>query len=287
MTAPATTNLNNSSPAPLASALGKPLFLLCAVLALALFAGLVTISVLGAVGFFSQTVPQTLVNLRDLLGTTVITSAFALAFTVPIGLLAALYLSEFANVSARGWLDQPLRFLAHMPPIVYGYFSVATFLPALNKLLPALHEHPALEGGIALACMLVPGFLAQSRLALAAVPQHLRDGAYALGASKVSTAWFVVIPAARARLLGALMQSASRAFGETMIVLVVFRAYASRQTQSPETLTTFVIPNQPTTLHEFGGLQALFSAACVLLVLTLLLNVARLHFEKTARGDSR
>lgn len=263
------------------------MFFVCALLSLVLFTALVTISALGATGFFSQTTQHAAIQLSDLFVTTVITSVFALAFTVPIGLLAALYLSEFASFPARKWLDESLRFLAHVPPIVYGYFSVATFLPALNKLLPALDEHPTLAGGIALAGMLVPSFLAQSRLALAAVPQQLRDGACALGASRFSTAWLVVIPAAKARLLGALMQSASRAFGETMIVLVVFRVYSSRQTTIPETLTTFVVPNQTTILREFGGLQALFSAACVLLVLALLLNLVRLRLEHPARGDVR
>jgi phosphate transport system permease protein len=283
----ATTNLETSRNAPLASVLGKPLFLLCTILALALFASLVLVLGLGTLGFFGQTTLVAPVHLPHLVGTTVITSVFALAFTIPIGLLAALYLTEFAGSSAPGWLDESLRFLAHVPPIVYGYFSVATFLPALNNLVPILRDYPALEAGIALAGMLVPGFLAQSRSALTAVPQHLRDGAFALGASKFATAWFVVIPAAKARLLGALLQSTSRAFGETMIVLLVFRAYASRQTANPETLTTFVIPNQTTVLSEFGGLRAMFSVACVLLVLTLLLDAARQHFERPSRGESR
>jgi len=266
--------------------LGKPLFLLCAVLALALFASLVTVLTLGAFGFIGQTQAPSSVPSIHLLGTTVLTSIFALVFTIPIGLLAALYSSEFASFRTRGWLEEACDFSRTCPPIVYGYFSVTTFLPALTKLVPMLREYPALEAGIALAGMLVPGFLARSRSALMAVPQQLRDGAFALGASKFATAWLVVIPAAKARLWGALMQSASRAFGETMIVLVVFRAVSSRQTKDLETLTTFVIPNQTTVLREFGGLRAMFTVACVLLVLTLLLDAARQHFERPA-GESR
>lgn len=267
--------------------LGKSLFLLCAVLALVLFAGLVTILSLGAGGFFSQTATHTPLHLSQLLATTVVTSLSALLFTVPIGLFAALFLSEFATARTRGWLDESLRFLAQVPPIVYGYFSVATFLPALAKFVPALRKYPALEGGIALAGMLVPTFIAQSRVAIAAIPQQLRDGACALGASKFSTAWFVVIPAAKTRLLRALLQSASRAFGETMIVLVVFVAYASQQTDRPQTLTTLLIPDPPTPLGDFVGPQARFTVACVLLVIALLLDAARLHLERLDRGESR
>lgn len=259
----------------------RTLFLICAALGVLLLGGLVIVMTLGALGSFGQT-PGPPLSLLALAGTTFLTSAVALIFTVPIGLFAALYLSEFASPRVRVWLEEPLRFLAHVPPVVYGYFAVTTLLPTLAKLVPGLNAQPSLNAGIALAGMLVPAFLEKAHVAIATVPQHLRDAACALGASKFSTAMFVVVPAARARLLAALVLAASRAVGETMIVLVVFMSLTSQQVIRPETLTTFFLPNEVGVwVHQVP--KEFFIVGCVLLVLIFALHAARLRLED--RGD--
>lgn len=255
----------------------RPIFVLCALLGILLLAGLVVVMVLGALGSFGQTKGPA-VSLADLTGTTILTALVALVFTVPIGLFAALYLSEFASPRVRGWLDEPLRFLAHVPPVVYGYFAVTVFLPALGRFVPALQDQPALNAGLALAGMLVPVFLEKAQAAIAAVPQHLRDAACALGGGKLTTAWFVVVPAARARLLAGLVLAASRAVGEAMIVLVVFTAQTPQNATRPETLTTFFVPNEAG-LWAHQVPKEFFLVGCVLLVLAFVLDTTRLQLE--------
>jgi len=269
----------------------RPLFLFCAVLGVLLLGGLVAVTAMGALGAFSRA-PRIAngppVPLRALVETTFLTSAVALVLAVPVGLLAALYLTEFASIRVRVWLEVPLRFLALVPPIVYGYFAASTLLPKLGALVPGLDERPALGAGIALAGMIVPCFLEHGRAAMATVSRPLRDAACALGASKFTTAMFVVVPAARRRLLAALMLAASRAVGETMIVLVVFTACASKQPSPPATLTTFFVPNRFTTLAwENQVPQEFFVVGCALLLLAFSLDAARISLDKPVRGDVR
>lgn len=276
-----------SSPTNLAE---RALLPLCALLGIVLLGSLVAILWMGAGGFLGQTPPasNTTPELVTLLATTFSTSLIALGLAAPIGLLAALYLSEFADVRMRSLFERPLRFLAHVPPIVYGYFAVATFLPALARFVPDVNAHPSLGAGMALAGMLVPCFVEHGRTAIATVPQQLRDGAYALGASKFATAWFVVVPAARTRLFAALLLATSRAVGEAMIVLVVFRAYASRQTAVPTTLTTFFVPNDTTSLlWDKPHPPAFFIVGCALLLVAFGLDAGRVALDKSQRNEVR
>jgi len=276
---------------PSTNAIVRPLFFACAVLGILLLASLVTVTTMGAFGAFAQeprAAIATPIALSSLIGTTLFTSAVALGLAVPIGFFAALYLSEFASLRASTWLEAPLRFLARVPPIVYGYFAVATFLPALGTLVPGLDKRPAFAAGIALAGMIVPRFLEQSRSAIAAVSPSLRDAACALGASKFATAMLVIVPAARGRLLAAFMLAASRAVGETMIVLVVFTAYASKQAPPASTLTTFLVPNATSALAwENHVPNEFFIVGCALLFLALALDVAPIGLDKPIRGETR
>lgn len=257
--------------------LARPVFLACALIGMVLLVGFVAVLVLGATGLFGQTAGPPL-ELASLLGSSLLTSAMAFVFTVPIGLCSALYLSEFASVRTRRWLESPLQFLARVPPVVYGYFAVSTFLPALEKVVPALHNYPSVRAGIALSGMLIPRFSEHTRAAIATVPQHLRDGACALGAGKFVTAWFVVLPAVQTRLFGALVGTASRAIGETMIVLFVLQSvrqsFLSNQTARPDTLATFFVPNG-TGLWENQVPKEFFIVGSVLLVVTFALESTR------------
>lgn len=265
--------------------------LLCAALGVLLLGSLVAVIALGALGVFGQTSPDAAdarSSLITLVGTTLRTSIVALVLAGPIGLFAALYLTEFASPRMRGWLESPLQLLVRVPPIVYGYFSAATFLPALGKVVPGLNEQPSVSAGIALAGMLVPCFLEQGRAAVGAVPQSLRDGACALGAGKFATAWFVVLPAARTRLLTGLVVAASRAMGEAMLVLVVFTAFVSRQTTPPRTLTTFFIPYPTRSVRSGAQIpREFFIVGCALLLLAFLLDAIRMRLDKPPQGDLR
>lgn len=258
----------------------RPVFLLCASLGILLLGGLIVVLTLGALGSFSQTNGPSLA-LTALGAKTLLTSAIALVIAAPIGLLAALYLSEFAPVRIRGIVEPLLRFLARVPPIVYGYFAVSTLLPALIAFVPALADFPLMQAGIALAGMIAPRFLEQARDAIATMPQQLRDAACALGGGPLTTARFVVVPATRTRLLSAFVAAASRAVGETMIVLVVLVTYASRQTPRPDTLTTFLVPNGRG-LWSNQVPKEFFLAGIALLLLSFALDAARQSLDDAA-----
>lgn len=263
----------------------RPLLLVCASLGIVLLVGLVAVFAAESVAFVRVSGGAALGSLATLLGNTLLTTVIALVVAAPVGLLAALYLSEFAGARMRGFLDPLLRFLARVPPIVYGYFAVSTFLPALGTIVPGLHQQYALSAGIALAGMIVPNFLEHGRAAMDAVPEHLRDGARALGAGKFATAMFVVVPAARSRLLAALVLAASRAVGETMIVLVVLSAWAPGQAAtSHHTLATYFARFGTMNANAAGqDIGALFVVGSALLVLAFVLDGLRVALDKPNR----
>lgn len=267
-----------------ANAVVRPLVLLSALFGILLLGGLIALFAAQSLAFVCALDHHALGLLATLLGNTLLTSVVALVVAVPIGLFAALYLTEFASVRVRALLEPILRFFASLPSVVYGYFAVSTLLPALGAVLPCLDKQYALGAGLALACMMVPTFLEHARAGIRAVPEHLRDGACALGGTKFATALFVVVPAARVRLVAALVLAASRAIGETMIVLVVLSAQAPGQTATSDTLATYVA--------RFGTADAdmpvLFLVGSVLLVVAFALDGLHRSLDKPApRGASR
>ena len=254
----------------------RSVFLSCAVVGVSLLVGFVVLLGLGSVGFFGQTSAPPLA-LSKLLGTSIVTSAIAFVFTVPIGLCSALYLSEFADARTRRVLESPLQFLARVPPVVYGYFAVSTLLPTIEKWVPNLHGHPSVCAGIALSGMLVPRFLDHAHTAIATVPRELRDGACALGAGKFVTAWFVVLPAVRTRLAGALVSAASRAIGETMIVALAAGSgpnFTFNPFEPAETMTGYIARiSGGDVSYDTPDYNSIFAIGLLLFSVTLALNV--------------
>lgn len=149
---------------------------------------------------------------------TLLVSGVALAVAVPLGLLAALFLSELARPAVRRWLKPALELLAGIPTVVYALLAVLVAGPALARVVPGLEVPSALVAGLVLALMLVPTISSLSEDALRAVPRELREAALALGASRLRMLWLVVVPAARPGIVAAVMLAVSRAVGETMIM---------------------------------------------------------------------
>jgi len=212
---------------------------------------------------------------------TVLTSAIALALSVPAGLVIAVYLSEFAGERSRKLLKPLLEILAGIPTIVYGYFALLFVTPILQSVFPAMGSFNALSAGLVMGVMILPMVASLSEDAIFTVPKSLREGAYALGASKLQMIVGAVLPAAVGGITAAFILAASRAVGETMIVAIA----AGQQPmlhldplQPVETMTAYIVQvSLGDTPHGTLEYHTLFAVAMMLFVLTLALNMVSMR----------
>lgn len=214
---------------------------------------------------------------------TVLTSAIAIATALPLGLLAAIYLSEYASVRARRCLKPALEILAGIPTVVYGYFALAVVTPALQLVIPGLAGFNALGAGIVMGIMIMPIIASLSEDAIHAVPDSLREGALALGGGKLRTIRNVVLPSAFSGIGAAVIIGISRAVGETMIVSIA-AGQQPRFTFDPrvpiETMTAYIVQvSLGDTPAGTLAYRTIFAVGTTLFVFTMALNVAS-HFLK-------
>jgi phosphate transport system permease protein len=155
-----------------------------------------------------------------LISATILTSLIALVIALPLGLTAAIYLSEFASPRARDVLKPTLEVLAGIPTVVYGYFALIFVTPLLQNFIPGLSAFNSLSAGIVMGVMIIPLVSSLSEDAMSSVPRSLREGAYGIGATKFEVAVGVVVPAALSGIGAAAVLALSRAVGETMIVAI-------------------------------------------------------------------
>jgi phosphate transport system permease protein len=208
---------------------------------------------------------------------TLLTSAIALAVALPVGLLAAIFLSEFAPDRVRRTLKPLLEILAGVPTVVYGYFALLFVTPMLQWLIPSTAGFNALSAGLVMGVMIIPLVASLSEDALYAVPQSLRDGAYALGSTRTQVAVRVVVPAALSGIVASFILAVSRAIGETMIVAIA-AGQSPRLTLDPlvpvETMTAYIVQvslgDVPAGTLEF---KTIFAVGMTLFVMTLCLNL--------------
>ncbi|MDR5708669.1 MAG: phosphate ABC transporter permease subunit PstC [Armatimonadota bacterium] len=234
--------------------------------------------------FFTETTWSPLFTTKrfgvlPLVAGTLLTSLIALAVAVPLGLLAAVYLSEFAPENVRRRLKPALELLAGVPTIVYGYFAITFVTPFLQDRVfgAALAGQNALSAGLVMGIMILPLVSSLSEDVMRSVPAELRYGAYALGATPMEVALQVVLPAALSGIAAACVLALSRAVGETMIV-----ALAAGQTpnwtfnplETVETITAFIVQVSLGDI-PYGSVEyrTLFAAGMLLFLLTLLMNV--------------
>jgi phosphate transport system permease protein len=211
-----------------------------------------------------------------LLGTTVV-SVIALVVAVPTGLLSAIYLSEYAPDRVRRVVKPVLEILAGVPTVVYGYFALTFVTPLLQQWLPGLSGFNALSPGIVMGLMILPLVSSLSEDAMQAVPRGLREGAYALGATRMQTAVQVVVPAAFSGITAAVILAASRAIGETMIVAIA-AGQQPRFTANPfvpiETMTAYIVQvslgDTPQGTLEY---RTIFAVGMLLFLMTFALNL--------------
>jgi phosphate transport system permease protein len=223
-------------------------------------------------------------------GTALIT-AIAMSVAVPIGLLSAIYLSDYASPRARSWGKPTLELLAGIPTVVYGFFAALTVAPWVRASTGALGfeaaSESALATGLVMGIMIIPFVSSLSDDVMNAVPQSLRDGAYALGSTQSETIVQVVLPAALPGIMAAILLAVSRAIGETMIV-VMAAGLSARLTANPLDAVTTVTVQIVSLLvgdQEFDSPKTLaaFALGLVLFVVTLVLNLIALRTVRKYR----
>ena len=208
---------------------------------------------------------------------TVVSSVVALAVAVPMGTIIAIYLSEFANSKVREIAKPILELLGGIPTIVFGYFALLVVTPILQVIFPELPGFSLLSAGLVMGIMIVPYIASLSEDAMRAVPMSLREGAYAMGSTRLYTALHVVVPAAFSGLAASYILAISRAVGETMI-LAVAAGMQPNLTWNPmepaATITSYIVQVALGDLpHGSIGYLTIFAAGLTLLLITLVFNI--------------
>ncbi|MCW8195617.1 phosphate ABC transporter permease subunit PstC [Proteobacteria bacterium 005FR1] len=222
---------------------------------------------------------------------TLVISAIAMLVAVPTGLMSAIYLSEYASRRVRAWVKPALEVLAGIPTVVYGFFAALTVAPFVRNLGEAMgldvSSESALAAGVVMGVMIIPFVSSLSDDVISAVPQSMRDGSLALGATRSETVKQVIVPAALPGIVGGVLLAVSRAIGETMIVVMAAGLAANLTANPLETVTTVTV--QIVTLlvgdQEFNSPKTLaaFALGLMLFVITLCLNFLALHVVKKYR----
>ena len=212
-----------------------------------------------------------------LLSGTLSSSLVALSIAIPVGTVIAIYLSEFANHRAREVLKPVLELLSGIPTIIYGFFALLFVTPLLQIIYPGLPTFNVLSAGIVMGIMIIPYVSSLSEDAMRAVPMSLREGSYAMGATRFQTATRVVVPAAFSGIASAYILGISRAVGETMILAVAAGMQPNLSLNPLEpaaTITSFIVQVALGDLpHGSVGYQTIFAAGLTLLLITLLFNL--------------
>jgi phosphate transport system permease protein len=222
-----------------------------------------------------------------LLSGTITSSLVALCVAIPLGTTIAVYLSEFASPKAREIAKPILELLAGVPTIVYGYFALLFVTPLLQAIYPSLPGFNLLSAGIVMGIMIVPTVASISEDAMRAVPMSLREGSFAMGATRLQTAVNVVVPAAISGIAAAYILGVSRAVGETMILAVAAGMQPNltfNPTEPAATITAYIVQVALGDLpHGSVGYQTIFAAGLTLMLLTLFFNLIGFWMRKRYR----
>jgi len=216
-------------------------------------------------------------GIMPLVAGTLTTSAIALMVAVPIGTIGAIYLSEFASHKTRETVKPILELLVGVPTVVFGYFALLFVTPLLQKFIPGLPSFNMLGPGIVIGIMIIPYIASVAEDAMRAVPMSMREGSYAMGATRFQTAIRVVTPAAVSGIIAAYILGISRAVGETMVVAIAAGQQPTltfNPMEGAATITAYIVQVAMGDLpHGSIGYQSIFAAGLVLMLMTLFFNV--------------
>jgi phosphate transport system permease protein len=224
-----------------------------------------------------------------LLTGTLLSTLIAMLVAIPVGLMTAIFLSEYASERLRKTLKPLLEILAGIPTIVYGFFAFTFVTPLLRSFIPGLEPTNILSPGIVMGIMIIPMVASLSEDAMSSVPNAMREGALALGATKLEVTWKVVIPAAISGIIASFVLGISRAIGETMIVAIASgssKNFTFDVTQSMQTMTAYIVEvtggeaAAGTTLY-----YSLYAVAMTLFVFTLIMNLVAQYISRKYREE--
>ena len=266
------------------------IFLLCALLSVLTTIGIIVSLLSQALGFFDEvSVWEFLTGTRwtpilkpraygvlPLVGGTLLVSAIAAAVAIPIGLATAIFLAEYAPTRVRSVIKPILEVLAGIPTVVYGFFALTFLTPLLQLVFLDMLVFNALSAGLVMGIMIIPMVSSLSEDAMIAVPRSLREGAYALGATRLEVSIKIVVPAALSGIMAAFILAISRAIGETMLVTIAAGA-TPRLTLNPlesiQTMTAYIVQLSLGEVPQ-GSLEfdTIFAVGILLFVMTLVMN---------------
>lgn len=215
-------------------------------------------------------------GILPLLSGTFLTTAIAILTAVPLGIVIAVYLSEYANKDFRKAIKPALEILAAVPTVVYGFFALTVVTPFLQSFIPGLGSFNALSAGIVMGIMIIPVISSLSEDALYAVPKSLREASYGMGATRFQTSFKVVVPAASSGIMVSIILGIARAVGETMVVAIA-AGQQPNLTLDPreavETITAYIVQVSLGDV-EHGSIEykTIFAAGITLFLFTFLLN---------------
>lgn len=228
-------------------------------------------------------------GILPLINGTIITSLIAMCVAIPVGLTTAVYLSEYASESRRKTLKPIMEVLAGIPTIVYGFFAYSFITPILMSIIPGLEAKNALSPGIVMGIMIIPLVASLSEDAMSSVPNAMREGALALGSTKLEVTFKVVIPAAISGIIASFVLAISRAVGETMIVAIASgssKNFTFDITQSMQTMTAYIVEF---TSGDAGsgtiGYHSLYAVGLTLFVFTLIMNMIAQYISRRFREE--
>lgn len=216
-------------------------------------------------------------NILTLIVGTIMIAVIACIIAIPIGLLVAIYLSEYASKKVRGILKPILEVLAFIPSVVYGFFALTFITPVLSLFIQDLEIYNALSAGIAIGIMIIPMIASLSEDALRSIPGSIKRGAYALGSTKYEVTTKVLIPAAKSGIISSFILAISRAIGETMVVAIASGSnplFNINPLKSVQTLTTYMA-NVSMGDVSFNSIEykTIFVCGAILFFMTLILNI--------------
>ena len=226
-------------------------------------------------------------GIMPLVAGTLLTTFIAISVAIPIGITIAIYLSEYAHKKFKKIVKPLLEILAAVPTVVYGFFALTVVTPFLQSIIPSMSGFNALSAGIVMGIMIIPYVSSLSEDALSAVPKELRNGSYAMGSTRLQTAFKVMVPAASSGIIVSVILAFSRAIGETMIVAIA-AGQQPRLTMNPlvpvETITAYIVQvSLGDVQHNSIEYKTIFAAGITLFIFTFILNNIGFYIRKKYR----
>jgi phosphate transport system permease protein len=291
-------------PRPLSERWIRFVLLACGIISVATTTGIILVLIFETAAFFSEVPLRAFLfdtewtplfneqhfGIWPLVSGTLLTSVIAVGTAVPLGLFAALYMSEYAGVRLRRILKPMLEILAGIPTVVYGYFALTFITPFLQGVIPGLAGFNALGPGLVMGIMILPIIASLSEDAIYAVPATLREAAYALGGTKLSATFRVVLPSAFSGIGASVILGISRAIGETMIVAIAAgqRPVLTLDPRVPiQTMTAYIVQvslgDTPAGTLEY---RTIFAVGMMLFLFTFMLNIIAFRLRRRIVGGA-